>query len=385
MRSSRIRRSGVTCQHIYNRAGGTRKDIVFGDKEKEMFFELVHELTKFFTVEVVSLVCMGNHWHAVICSSDELPSREEAARRYEAYYGGSKPTPIWSVDAEYLRHAGRMADFSCFVKDLQQKFTTWFNKTRPVRRRGRLWADRFKNVILEDGPALWQCVEYVEMNPVRAGLCGNPGDYAFSTWGRWKTNGVHPFAENVVKHMGDVLGKPDEIPIIDDVLRELENRVEYATRLELGATGEAAQKNLPRDPRQKQARPDPPRSLLDQRRHHRLRRIRSKRRRRGLRRRSSREKTPDQNRRRLRRRPAQLPASTKRRLTLGGLPKKSTRLTVWSTKPRPSTPKNTHYSQFIEPFPRRIRKDFVKRVQYVRKTAFLVMFFANKSFKNNQF
>ena len=93
-----------------------------------------------------------------------------------------------------------------------------------------------------DGPALWQCVEYVEMNPVRAGLCGNPGDYAFSTWGRWKTNGVHPFAENVVKHMGDVLGKPDEIPRIDDVLRELENRVEYATRLELGATGEAAQK-----------------------------------------------------------------------------------------------------------------------------------------------
>ena len=37
---------------------------------------------------------------------------------------------------------------------------------------------------LEGNTALWDCLTYVEMNPVRAGLAEAPGDYRFSTWGR---------------------------------------------------------------------------------------------------------------------------------------------------------------------------------------------------------
>ena len=242
MRASRIRYDGAQCyHHCFNRTGGTREDLVFGDAEKRALFDIATRLQVFYTVEVISFVSMSNHFHIVMSTSDALPTREEAARRYEAYYGESRPTPLWELDPIYLKHAGRMRDFSCFMKDLQQLFTNWYNKSRPVRRHGRLWADRFKNVLLEDGPALWKCVEYVEMNPVRAGICDAPGDYAFSTWGRWKSEGVHPYADNVVKHMGDVLGKPDETPKIDDVLRELEARVTYATALERGASVDDAQ------------------------------------------------------------------------------------------------------------------------------------------------
>jgi hypothetical protein len=43
------------------------------------------------------------------------------------------------------------------MKDFQQQYTNWFNRTRPRGRRGRLWADRFKSVILESGRAVWEC------------------------------------------------------------------------------------------------------------------------------------------------------------------------------------------------------------------------------------
>ena len=51
----------------------------------------------------------------------------------------------------------RLRDVSWFQRLVQQRFTTWYNRTRPARRRGPLWADRFKNTLLETGEALWRC------------------------------------------------------------------------------------------------------------------------------------------------------------------------------------------------------------------------------------
>jgi hypothetical protein len=34
------------------------------------------------------------------------------------------------------------------MRHLQHLFTAWYNRTRPLRRRGSLWADRFKHTIL---------------------------------------------------------------------------------------------------------------------------------------------------------------------------------------------------------------------------------------------
>ena len=42
-----------------------------------------------------------------------------------------------------------------------------------------LWADRFKSVLLEGGEALAAVAAYIELNPVRAGLCTDPKDYRY--------------------------------------------------------------------------------------------------------------------------------------------------------------------------------------------------------------
>ena len=69
-----------------------------------------------------------------------------------------------------------MWDVSAFMKLLKQRFTQWFNRTH--RRKGTLWEERFKSVLVEGaGHALATMAAYIDLNPVRAGLVGDPKDY----------------------------------------------------------------------------------------------------------------------------------------------------------------------------------------------------------------
>jgi putative transposase len=154
-----------------------------------------------YALEIVSFVAMGNHFHAVLRAPAELPSLAEVERRFAVYYGSARTAPDWQVDGNYEKYAHRMRDVSALMKDFQQQYTTWHNKSRPLLRRGRLWADRFKSVILESGRAVWECVQYVEMNPVRAGLVADPADYRHSTWGVLAATGRHAFGVALAEHL----------------------------------------------------------------------------------------------------------------------------------------------------------------------------------------
>ena len=208
MRGSRLRYDKERCYyHLMNRVAGEPGVYPFGDLEKERLFRLAVELSRFYSLDLLSVVVLGNHWHIVCSAPAEAPGKEQVIANWRAYKGTQPVEPNWDDEATVARLAARMRDISCFVKDLQQRFTCWYNRTRTKGRRGGLWADRFKNVILEGNTALWDCLTYVEMNPVRAGLAESPGDYRFSTWGRMVQGGVHPFADNLVHHLRQYLGE----------------------------------------------------------------------------------------------------------------------------------------------------------------------------------
>ena len=50
-------------------------------------------------------------------------------------------------------------------------------------RTGRLWEDRFKSLIVEDGVAAKTICAYIDLNPVRAGMVNDPADYRWSSYG----------------------------------------------------------------------------------------------------------------------------------------------------------------------------------------------------------
>jgi hypothetical protein len=79
------------------------------------------------------------------------------------------------------RYTHRMHDLSEFMKTLIQRFTLWFNRSQ--KRSGNLWEDAFKSVVVEDGVAARTVAAYIDLNPVRAGICEDPATYRWSGYG----------------------------------------------------------------------------------------------------------------------------------------------------------------------------------------------------------
>jgi hypothetical protein len=83
------------------------------------------------------------------------------------------------IRERYLR---RMWDISLFMKTLKQRFTQWFN--RKHRRKGTLWEDRFRSVLVQAaGEPLAAMATYIDLNPIRANMVEDPKDYRWSGYG----------------------------------------------------------------------------------------------------------------------------------------------------------------------------------------------------------
>ena len=211
MRSARMKVVGEGCYyHLINRISGCKGEYPFTDVDKEYGFRLLENLSKYFLVEVISAAWMGNHFHLVVYapSPEELPSIQSIAARHNAYYKSMRKkfkygAQLPNINPENIalchKTGLKMIDISYFMRAFQQRFTTVYNQTR--ERRGRLWGDRYKSVILEKNHSLEACIAYVELNPVRAGLVEYPADYRFTTWGRYCGSGRHMFHDNFVKHL----------------------------------------------------------------------------------------------------------------------------------------------------------------------------------------
>ena len=214
--------SNGTYYHLITRAAGCASERPFGHVEKRKLVELITDLDRFHTIEIIAYSVMSTHLHLVVMAPEKLTDHQETARRFKAYYP-NKQLPVQGTE-HYERLRERMRDISDFMKSLQMRFTCWFNRTRPEKRCGRLWSERFKSVILQGGgsSAVWSCVKYVELNAVRAGLVEDPGAYRFCSWGVYCGTGKHPFSENFLRHSRWVLG--DSVASLSDGQMFLEFR-----------------------------------------------------------------------------------------------------------------------------------------------------------------
>jgi REP element-mobilizing transposase RayT len=164
---------------------------VLGREEKERFVQLMRLYEEFCGVQVLSYCVMSNHFHVLV----EVPLRpaegladREFFRRLALLYSEAevedvrgllrerkKAGDVEGAEAIREKYLCRMWDLSQFMKTLKQRFTQWFNKKHD--RCGTLWEERFKSVIVEDGYAARVMAAYIDLNPVRAGMVGKPGDY----------------------------------------------------------------------------------------------------------------------------------------------------------------------------------------------------------------
>ncbi len=160
---------------------------VIGDVEKEYLFKLIKTLSAIYFAEVIGFCLMGNHFHLLVrMHPGEEYSDEEIKKRFKLLYGDEKKHNLGDEQIPSLRE--KWADLSEYIKEIKQSFSRFYNRLH--NRKGFFWSDRFKSVIADNGETLINCLAYIDLNPVRAGIVEKPEDY------RWSSLGYHVQANN---------------------------------------------------------------------------------------------------------------------------------------------------------------------------------------------
>ena len=152
----------------------------FGDVEKDYFVGLIKRFSRLYFAEVFGFCCMGNHFHLLVRMLPESDfSDEDIKERFEGFYGDKRSFSTGQIS--YLRE--KWSSLSEFVREIKLGFSRFYNKRH--NRRGFFWGDRFKSVVVENGETLINCLAYIDLNPVRAGIISRPEEY------RWNSIGYH--------------------------------------------------------------------------------------------------------------------------------------------------------------------------------------------------
>ena len=173
-----------TIYHIISRTA--LPGYVLGDSEKDYLLDLIRNLSDVFFVEVFGFCIMGNHFHLLVkMKTTENYSNEEVKRRLSVF---RKCETEVITDGQVPIFREKFSNLSEFLKELKQRFSRYYNKLH--ERKGYFWGDRFKSVIVENGDTLINCLAYIDLNPIRAGLAAKPEDY------RWSSMGYHAQTSN---------------------------------------------------------------------------------------------------------------------------------------------------------------------------------------------
>jgi len=197
MRKARDRDdSGETIYVVWNEVCGQEDERPFGELEKRQFVRALRRWLKLYTVRVVSYSLSDRGFQLVCAAPAALPGRREVIRRCEAFYGERFSAAGPPRDELCAQLAVRMRDISCFMKDLQQSFTCWFNRTRRVSRRGTLWRDRFRSRIAYAARAIFRALlstEFGEGSNAEGSSCRRV-PRPFTSFGQMSRARGHPFS-----------------------------------------------------------------------------------------------------------------------------------------------------------------------------------------------
>ncbi len=117
------------------------KEFLFEERSQRLFLDLLRETCSLYESPLYNFCLMTNHVHLLFeVNGDDVLSR--------------------------LMH--RLANV----------FAKRFNTMRG--RKGHLWEGRFLSTIVDAWTFFFRCMAYIDLNPVRAGMVREPGDYPWS-------------------------------------------------------------------------------------------------------------------------------------------------------------------------------------------------------------
>ncbi len=128
--------------HVIQR-GNNRSECFWSDQDMAIYMNYLRAASIKYDVSIHAWILMTNHVHLLV-----TPSEDYAVSRM-------------------MQYLGRM-----YVRYFNRKYT----------RTGTLWEGRFKSCLVQTEDYLLICQRYIELNPVRANMVGNPADYHWSSY-----------------------------------------------------------------------------------------------------------------------------------------------------------------------------------------------------------
>lgn len=122
--------------------GNNRQAIFFSDLDRQHLLATLGEVAAQYGVAIHAYVLMDNHLHLLL-----TPQSTEALSR--------------------------------LMQSLGRRYVGWFNARH--HRSGTLWEGRFRAGLIEGERHLLACMRYIELNPVRAGLCIGAAQWPWSS------------------------------------------------------------------------------------------------------------------------------------------------------------------------------------------------------------
>ena len=151
-----------------------------GDIEKDFMLDLIRRYAALYLVEILGFCLMGNHFHILVKMFPEYKfTDEQIKKRYVEFYGDDRAFADGWIPSLRVK----LSSLSEFMREIKVGFARYYNRWN--NRRGYFWGDRFKSVIVENGETLINCLAYIDLNPLRAGLVERPEKY------RWNSLGYH--------------------------------------------------------------------------------------------------------------------------------------------------------------------------------------------------
>ncbi len=173
----------TTVYHVMSRTA--LDGFPLGDIEKDFMLDLIKRYSSLYFVEILGFCLMGNHFHILVKMFPEYKfTDEDIKKRYVGFYGDDRVFADGLIPS--LR--AKLSSLSEFVREIKVGFARYYNKRH--NRRGYFWGDRFKSVIVDKGETLINCLAYIDLNPLRAGIVSRPEDY------RWNSLGYHVQTNN---------------------------------------------------------------------------------------------------------------------------------------------------------------------------------------------
>ncbi len=166
---------------------------------------LLLTLSKAFCIDIAAYAVMSNHYHVILKVNTELASAltdSELIDRWSLIYKPSEMVCRYRSgaevsDAEQLiiaamleRWRDTLINISRFMGYMNERIARRANKEDGCK--GRFWEGRFHSQALLDDTALLQCMAYVDLNPIRAGLANTPEDSKYTSVKRRIDKLAHP-------------------------------------------------------------------------------------------------------------------------------------------------------------------------------------------------